>query len=672
MRFSNFPLRQVHLDFHTSPDIPDVGADWDAAHWTKTLTQARVNSIVLFAKCHHGMNYYPSQIGPVHPGMAIDLLGEQISACQAAGIRVLVYISAAWDMSAAERHPEWRQIDVNGRQVGRAPLESGWGWPWLCLNTAYADELIAQTNELIDRYPIDGFFYDAVLYDHDGCLCPTCFRELREQGLDPANRAHRRDHNHASARRFMDRIATAIHAKQPAADVCFNTRWGLHFEDESQYYTQVDLEALPTGGWGYGFYPLWSRWARNFGKPMSAMTGRFHGSWADWGGLKHPDAMRFECGTILAAGGAVSMGDQLHPRGRLNDAIYDMVGEAFRDIEAVEAYCHAAVAAPQIGLLVLNTDVNDQPILASIGAEIEGASKILLELHHQFDVITVGCPDFAKYQLIIAPDRGPASPELAARLKAFVAQGSKLLTSHEALLDQATGRFALTDELGFDYLGRAESVLDYFTLTDPALHTVVSRSGFPYSLYDGPTVRVAPRPGTARLAEAYATYFNRSWQHFTSHRATPPLAEAAGYPAITQRDGVIYIYGPIFSAYQQYGNLTFRALVGRCLDLLLPQQLVETDAPASAEVSLMRQGRRDVVHVVNYSPGRRAPGHIEVLETPVPLRDVTLRLRRTAETTRVHMPRTGAELPFDAGAGIVTVVVPRIDAYDVIVFEGAL
>ncbi len=278
--------------------------------------------------------------------------------------------------------------------MGRAPLESGWGWPWLCLNTPYADELNAQTEELMDLYDIDGFFYDAVLYDHDGCLCTKCWSELRRDGMDPGNRGHRREHNHRSARQFMERISTAIHARSPAADFCFNTRWGLHFEEESQYFTQVDLEALPTGGWGYGFYPLWARYARNFGMPMSAMTGRFHGSWADWGGLKHPDAMRFECATILAAGGAaqrlsleklralgcfksvqgcvpttrrpplarkrvweaengtrcsslsmpmtridpllvkafeggaVSMGDQLHPRGRLNDAIYEAVGAA--------------------------------------------------------------------------------------------------------------------------------------------------------------------------------------------------------------------------------------------------------------------------------------------------------------------------------------------------------
>jgi hypothetical protein len=137
-------------------------------------------------------------------------------------------------------------------------------------------------------------------------------------------------------------------------------------------------------------------------------------------------------------------------------------------------------------------------------------------------------------------------------------------------------------------------------------------------------------------------------------------------------ESAIYIYGPIFAAYQQHGNLTFRALVGRCLDLLLPDRMVETDAPASTEVSLMRQGSRDILHLINYTPGRRAPGQIEVLEAPIPLRDVTIRLRRAAATTRVHSPLAGSDLAFEAGAGVVTVTVPRIDTHAVIVFEGGV
>jgi hypothetical protein len=669
--FPIFPMRQVHLDFHTSPDIPDVGADWDADHFIRTLTEARVNSITVFAKCHHGMNYYPTKVGPVHPSLKFDLLGEQIEACHRAGIRCPIYLSVCWDVSAAQRHPEWRQVDKNGRLVGGGPFDAYFtNWPWLCVNNAYTDELIAQTEELLALYDCDGFFYDILMYSGDGCLCPNCMRDLRRKGLDPQNPLHRHEQDLETARTFMERVSGVIRAKVPQAGIFYNSRWGLQFEGEHQYYSQVEIESLPTGGWGYGFYPLWSRYARNFGLPMLGMTGRFHESWADWGGLKHPAALRFECGGILATGGAISVGDQLHPRGRLNEAVYEVIGEAFREVEAVEEHCIGASAQPQIGLLVL--EEGQTAAKARDGASaLEGASKMLLELHQQFDVITDHCPDFRKYDVLVIPDRGAALPGVVERLRAFVAEGGKLLLSHEALFNQDAGNFWLADVMGVDYQGPCTSVPDYFMVTDPALQTAVTRPNFAYSLYEGPCVRVAPRAGTQILADAYESYFNRTWEHFSSHRFTPPRPEKADYPAVTRAGNVIYIYGPIFSAYQKHGNLTFRALVGSCLDLLLPAPLVTTDAPASAEVTVMRQGERHIVHLVNYHAQRRSPAHVEALEAPVALREVSVQLRRSEPTSRVFLARSGAELPFEARDGVVRVSVPRVDIYETIVFSGS-
>ena len=55
-------MRQIHLDFHTSPLIPDVGAEFDPDEFVSTLKEARVNSINIFAKCHHGMCYYLTKL----------------------------------------------------------------------------------------------------------------------------------------------------------------------------------------------------------------------------------------------------------------------------------------------------------------------------------------------------------------------------------------------------------------------------------------------------------------------------------------------------------------------------------------------------------------------------------------------------------------------------------
>ena len=59
--------RQVHLDFHTSPFIGDVGRDFDPQVFAARIEEARVDSITVFAKGHYGMSYYPTKVGTQHP-----------------------------------------------------------------------------------------------------------------------------------------------------------------------------------------------------------------------------------------------------------------------------------------------------------------------------------------------------------------------------------------------------------------------------------------------------------------------------------------------------------------------------------------------------------------------------------------------------------------------------
>ena len=103
---TDFPVRQIHLDFHTPPDIPGVGEAFDSEDFAETLLRAGVNSINLFAKCHHGMYYYPTKIGTVHPELKGDLFGSQMAACRKRGIRSCAYTTVVWNEDWADRHPE--------------------------------------------------------------------------------------------------------------------------------------------------------------------------------------------------------------------------------------------------------------------------------------------------------------------------------------------------------------------------------------------------------------------------------------------------------------------------------------------------------------------------------------------------------------------------------------
>src|SRR3954469_293146 len=91
--------RQIHLDFHTSPFIRDVGVDFNAKDFAATMKAACVSSVTVFAKCHHGHLYYHTNHPARHPGLAksLNLLGEQVEALHELNIRAPIYISIQCD-----------------------------------------------------------------------------------------------------------------------------------------------------------------------------------------------------------------------------------------------------------------------------------------------------------------------------------------------------------------------------------------------------------------------------------------------------------------------------------------------------------------------------------------------------------------------------------------------
>ena len=98
------------MDFHTSPLIPDIGVHFDPQKFASTVKKAHIESVLVFAKCHHGYTYYPTKVGTRHPNLSFDLLGEQLRALRGAGVKAPVYITVGWSKLDADTHPEWRQI----------------------------------------------------------------------------------------------------------------------------------------------------------------------------------------------------------------------------------------------------------------------------------------------------------------------------------------------------------------------------------------------------------------------------------------------------------------------------------------------------------------------------------------------------------------------------------
>src|SRR5687768_14008638 len=195
-------FRQIHLDFHTSQHIPDVGAAFDAGAFADTSARAHVDSVTCFARCHHGYIYYDTKAFPErrHPHLVRNLLPEQIEACHKRGIRIPIYVTVQWDQYTADAEPGWRMVTETGALQGTPPYEPGF-YRRLCLNSPYPAFLKAHLAELFQLVPVDGLFLDIVAAQD--CSCPRCRAEMDRRSLDPSNAKARQEFGREVTHRFQ-------------------------------------------------------------------------------------------------------------------------------------------------------------------------------------------------------------------------------------------------------------------------------------------------------------------------------------------------------------------------------------------------------------------------------------------------------------------------------------
>ena len=669
--------RQIHLDFHNSEHIPGVGARFDPDHFVRTLESAHVDSITLFAKCHHGWSYYPTSVGEAHPNLVRpDLLGEMISACARADIETPVYIAVQWDERTARLHPEWRAMPAENTFPNDVPGDHSMGrqlspaWHSLCLaHAGYRQELLAQAREVARRYPIAGLFMDIVKSFE--CVCPDCLERMDGTGLEPERFEDRRANDEAVNREFKAELSGALRSEFPDLRVFYNDGH-IAKGDRPRYdpYTHLELESLPTGGWGFDHFPLNARYAASLGFQYVGHTGKFHTSWGEFGGFKQPDALVFETAQMVALGARCLVGDQLHPGGAINEDTYRSIAPAYARVEALEPYVRDARAVTEVAIVCAEAPGSEHNHPAD-----DGAAQMLAELGHQFALVD-GDADFASYRLLILPDETAVSPEMGDRIQGYIEGGGSVLLSGRSAVSDSPGGFA------FDTgVRRGADPIPW----DPT-YAVVTNAGMdpglvttPFVMYGRPEPIVAD--GAEVFAEVRAPYFNRTYRTFTSHQHAPDDPDTAPIgPAVTQYGRVGYVAYPVFAMYQAMGQPLYKYLIRGLIHRLMPDPLVESTLPSSARVVVTRQEGRHVVHLLYGAPqvrGRRIPDPdhgvrvMEMIEDIPRLGPFTLRLRRLPGVVRVYDAPTGSPLDWIEEGGTVRIEVPDLHIHRAIVVESA-
>lgn len=659
------PQRQVHLDFHTSERIDGIGSMFDPEQFKSCLKKGHVNSITVFAKCHHGWAYFPSETNEMHPGLDFDLLSAMLKACKEADVQAPIYISAGFDEKYFIEHPDHivlgsldaKYPSIIEKDGVKCSDEPNAHYHLLCMNSPYLDTLVAQTEEVVRKFDPVGIFLDIVGERY--CCCPYCKAEAEKLGLDVNSPDTYKKLAKITYKKYYDAINGAATAIKPNVRI-FHNSGHIHCgrRDLADVNTHLELESLPTGGWGYDHFPKSARYVSSLGKEYLGMTGKFHLSWGEFGGFKHPNALRYEVALSLANGAKCSVGDQMHPYAFLDDATYELIGIAYTEAEKVEEYCYEVQSVADIGLLSAEALIEG---LGRVATSDVGACRMLLEGKYLYDVLDAEC-DFSKYKLLILPDVIRITDAISDKLKNFVRNGGKVLCTGNSGVDE-NGEFIF--DLGVKFCGKSAFNPTYYHPCYNALGLTPSS----YVMYS----QMYNTELTDEKAKVFAysrnTFFNRAPEHFCSHKHTPFVTEDNAPAAVVGKDGG-YIAYDVFSEYANIGSYVLKETVHKVIDEILDKEkTLKTNLPSTGVVTLNKQQEqgREILHMLFATPIKRGNG-VEVIEDLLPVYGTTFEIK-TAPVTRLTLVPQNEIIPYEYSDGTLKFTVDEFSCSQIVVIN---
>ncbi len=550
------------------------------------------------------------------------------------------------------------------------------------MNGGYQQEYLFRIlGEAIDRYPLDGIFFNMIGYQtrdysrnyHGICQSDACRRRFREWsgGLtlprkedpdDPVFRKYDQFRTETSNELFM-RVNEFIKGKRPDIAICTYTHAGVdlirresgsHIWDERPAFEYHSTDNVKRA---LGSFP--DKQIANTAVHFVDIPYR-HSSVA-------PALTGMRLIENMLNGGSLDF----YMIGRLDNQddrlALDIVKDIFTFHEANERYFTRLQSRAPV-LLVRQSS-----------SEFRGLLRILAENHVLFDAMeswlldSAGTPHpLEDYQLIVLADTANLSDVACERIDAYVKNGGKIL---------ATGSTATRDEIGNPRGGfqlEAAGVEPEFEVHEQARGS--------YFRVRDEDKRALVDPAFARLD---ILYLRGDFLEFRlrggarGHLGLIPAAmygppEKCYYTEVTDIPGLIvndygkgrfaYLPWPVGRHYEHRSHHGHRMLVMAAINHVLGlDREVEVEAPPLIEVTrqVAATGTFEWIGLANHT-GQVGTAFYE----PIPVRDVVIRMKPRHQVTQARLLRANRLLEVaSAGDGEIHVTVPEIGDFEVLLLE---
>ena len=575
--------------------------------------------------------HYPSTFLP--PGR--DLFGDVVREAQARKIRVI----GRFDLSKTQRpvfdaHPEWFFRRANGEPVIYNGLYSA------CINGSYYREhALTILAEALERYEVDGLFFNMFgnpAADYSGvptgpCQCQACQTRYRARYGRPVPATADADYRAFmadSSREVAATIAELIHRKRPGA--AFLTYIQDHTDGIMSESNTAVGRALPM--WPYSAS---DNVRRSLGSEPDKVAINLAMSFIDfpwrYAHVPQPEtALRLYQNLAHGAPPAAVVSGPLPQADRSGLLAAKPVFDWHASHE--ELYVGQKNAARVLLLATRDT------------ASYRGFFRVLTEEHIPFEVSENRrwMEDGSRFDLVIAPEAAPAE------LERYVRDGGRLLLAG-----------ATTPPVPVGAIGGKKSTQGYWRIHDRTVLPSLKNTDLIF--LDGEYLEIAPpaRPILTLIPTAMFGPPEKVWSDKVE--TTVPGLVLANHG----KGQVAYIPWDIGRLYYRHSSEPHRGLIADLIDRLLPggRQLT-TNAHPLVEMTVMDQPDRSrtQIHLVN------GTGHHDTAYfPPLEIRDIRIDLAR--DVRRARAVALNQDLPIRVNGRFRSFILPRLQAYEVIVLE---
>jgi hypothetical protein len=620
-------------------------------------------------------SFYPSELDFQTPSSFLtrrpsgDLIGDAVTEARARGVRVLSRLDLSKVAAPiARQHPEWLFVSPTGAPQVYNGLYS------TCPSADYYQyRTIDIVDEIIDRYPVDGFFFNWFGFSerdysrvyHGPCHCEACavgFAEFANgiplpTGPEDASYATWLHFTEDVIRRLTTRIANHIRDRRPDA--------ALVLGDGAQMIYVEANNAFGREYWPHATAEVVS--ARVSSAPQtrvvvnsvsfSDMPYRMSG--------EQPESFAQYLLQAISRGAMPSTYIMGAP-GRIPYANL-AIGRSITAFHRANYELYGALApAARIGLVLPGSARGLRHLDPEHVTEFRGMYAALQEAHLPFDVLPMtalasigSAPQLERFDVLVMPDLGPIGTAAAEAVDAWVHSGGQVIL---------TGRSALGDDRVMELTTAPAVIASGGALEDHDL----------WSSY----VAVNPQPDIDdyRYEPSVLPVFG-FWQRFIWRPAAMRAGEflpqapfgppekcwghrASGDPGSVRMDSglgsVTMVPWTVGATYREFGTTEIRDYISEIVGKLVDPE-ISVSLPDSVDVSVGRAGDAIVVHLINQSGVRRRS-----VGAHLPIEGGRMRVRGGATARRVECLAAGVEAPFTRDGDDILIDLPRLELFEVV------